>query len=128
LNAVQTMLRRRNGQVVPSPIEVDALIDSGADISCVDPSVLVGLNPTVKTVIPTNVPAISGLGYSSQYIVDMTVLDPGGNPINNLSFRDSTLTEINLNTIGIHALIGRDILSRCVFTFNGPTNTFSLNY
>ena len=122
------MQRRRQGQVVPSPIEVDALIDSGADISCVDPSVLRGLNPTVKTVIPTNVPAISGLGYSSQYIVDLTILDPGGTLSNNLSIRDITLTEIDLNTIAIQALIGRDILSRCVFTFDGPANSFSLGY
>ncbi len=29
---------------------------------------------------------------------------------------------------GFHALIGRDILSRCLFAYNGATGTFTLAY
>jgi hypothetical protein len=29
---------------------------------------------------------------------------------------------------GIHVLIGRDILARCLFAYNGTTHTFTLAY
>jgi hypothetical protein len=29
---------------------------------------------------------------------------------------------------GFHALIGRDILARCLFTYNGDTGLFTLAY
>jgi hypothetical protein len=29
---------------------------------------------------------------------------------------------------GIHALIGRDVLSHCLLTYNGTTNLFTLTY
>jgi hypothetical protein len=31
-----------------------------------------------------------------------------------------------LSGLGVQALIGRDVLSRCVFIFNGPDERFTL--
>ena len=44
--------------------------------------------------------------------------------IKNLPVVESDL----LSSQGFHALIGRDILEKCVFVYNGSTNTYTLAF
>jgi hypothetical protein len=128
LTAVEILKRRRLGQVLPAAVELDALIDPGAEVSCVDPAAIRSLSPPAATVIPTNAPSVSGLGFSAERAVALRILDPQQTQGNNIDFPDTTLTELNLNTVSLQALIGRDLLSHCVFVFDGPAHTFSLTY
>jgi hypothetical protein len=128
LTAVEILKRRRLRQVLPAPIDLDALIDPGAEVSCVDPAAIRSLSPPAATVIPTNAPSVSGLGFSVQRAVALTILDPQQTPGNNIFFPDTSLTELILNTVSLQALIGRDLLTYCVFVFDGPANTFTLTY
>jgi hypothetical protein len=124
LTAVDVLQWRRSGRVVPAPIEFDALIDPGAEVSCVDSAAIRRLYPPTTTVIPTNAPSNSGLSFSPQYSVALTILDPQQVQGNNIVFPNATLTELNLNTVSLQSLIGRDLLAHCVFTYNGPPTHF----
>jgi hypothetical protein len=128
LTAVEILKRRRLGQILPAPVELDALIDPGAEVSCVDPAGIRLLRPPAATVIPTNAPSVSGITFSVQRSVTLTILDPHQVPGNNIFFPDAMLTELNLNAVSLQALIGRDLLAHCVFTFDGPANAFSLTH
>ena len=128
LTSVEVLKRRRVGQVLPAPVELHALIDPGAEVSCVDPSAIRPIGPPAKTVIPTNAPSVSGLSFSVQRSVALTILDPQQAPRNNIFFPDATLTELSLNTVSLQALIGRELLAHGVFVFDGPAGQFTLTY
>lgn len=122
------MKRRATGRVVPGPVEVDALIDTGAEVTCVSTAVLQRLGPDVTTVIPTHSPALAGLVLSSQYKVDLVIFEPMAGATPFFSIADFSVTELDLSLASIDALLGRDFLSRFVFTYDGPADTFTLIY
>lgn len=93
-----------------------------------DPAVIRRLSPPASNVVPTHAPAVTGLGFSTQYDLDLTVLDPTGTSGNELALPAFTVTELDLTAAAIEALIGRDVLARCVLEYNGPANSFSLTY
>ena len=114
-------------QPVPPPQRIRALIDTGASGSCMDPVVLkaLGIQPTgvVPVITPTTgaTPAIC-----SQY--DVSIMIPAAK---SLPFQVPTtaVTEHEFFTAqGFHALIGRDILSRCILIYNGTLSLFTLGY
>ena len=113
---------------MPAPIVVDALIDSGSDLSCVDPAAIRPLDLVQSGLLPTNSPGLIGLALSSQYSVSFTILDPTSLGPKSLHLADWTITELDLSLLGPQALIGRDLLSRCIFNYDGPANTFTLTY
>jgi hypothetical protein len=120
--------RRMAKQPIPQPILLDAILDTGADLSCVDPAALRPFALPTSGLMPTYSPGLGGLALSSQYTVNFAILDPSGAAGTELILADWIVTELDLSLLGHQALIGRDVLSRCVFTFNGPANTFSLTY
>lgn len=110
----------QKGEKIPSPITGSALVDTGASISAVDNT------------------AVCNLGI--QQIGVTQVLTPGGKQQQYLyaallSFPEIPLTvEISavigssLKEQGIIALIGRDVLSKCILIYNGPEGFISLAY
>lgn len=127
-------LARRNAlvaanQAVPNPAQIRGLIDTGASGTCVDPSVLtiLGLSPTGSVTV--NTPSTGNQPHvADQY--DVSLLIPGALATH------APLTVPNLPVMcaelltaqGFHALIGRDILSRCLFSYNGAMGLFTLAY
>jgi hypothetical protein len=55
-------------------------------------------------------------------------LHPSGVPRQNLVFPDLNVLELPLNTIGYQAIIGRDVLARCLLLYNGPGQRFVMKY
>jgi hypothetical protein len=117
------------GQPIPQAIGVQALIDTGADGTCIDRSVLttLGLTPTGSVKVRT--PSTGAVPHEAdQY--DVGLLVPGATTqtpplmISNLAVLCAELFQPQ----GFHALIGRDILARCLFTYNGDTGLFTLAY
>ena len=116
------------GQAVPNPFQVRALIDTGASDTCVDPIALQPLNLTPTGDVSVITPSTGAIAATRpQYDVSLVILHPkqmghflrGTMPI--------ICTEL-FAAQGIHALIGRDILQDCLFTFDGATGLFSLAY
>src|SRR5436309_1642712 len=82
---VQTL--RSLGRAIPPPVAVRALIDPGAEVSCVDsqvvpPLLAVGVLPTRYVFV--NLPATGGLAPTPEYAVTLTIVHPSGNARANL--------------------------------------------
>jgi hypothetical protein len=113
---------------VPSPLEVLALLDTGAEVTCVDTSLVQQLSLPVGSPGFSNAPALQGLGISLFYHVSLTILHPSGQRQNHLLVRDLSALELQLGLLGYQVVIGRDVLSRGLFLYNGKNQRFSLKY
>lgn len=116
------------GQDVPPPQTIRALIDTGASISAVDPTVLraLGLTPTGEAEIHT--PSTGGTAMRvDTYDVQIAIL--AGRP-GDLHFISETVqvTSSALISQGFHALIGTDILRSCILYYNGADSLFTISY
>lgn len=116
------------GQTVPRPIEVRALIDTGAETSCVDKRAAARLGLPPLKITFTNAPAVTGLGFDVRVMAEMTVVHPSGNPGDDLVIDELEISELDLSAVGYDVLIGRDLLARCVLTYDGLSGTFTLAY
>ena len=121
--ARRTALAAEN-QPQPPPIQVRALIDTGASHTCVDPSVLHPLNLTPGST-HVNTPTTGGVGEMRD-LYDISFMVPNGK-LAPLVRRTMPVICTELFP-GIHVLIGRDILQDCLFTFDGRSSLFSLAY
>lgn len=96
-------------------------------MTAVDPSVpaTLGLSPTGSASITT--PSTGTTPHvADQYDVALIVPAPGSTP---LVFPTIPVMCVELlASQGFHALIGRDILSKCVLHYNGATNLFTLAF
>lgn len=116
----------RAGLDPPSPVQGRALLDTGASCSCVDPEVTEGLSLEPRGREDVLTPS-TGDAYHTTIQYDISIIIPPA------SSRDAPLVLEVLPVIhsrllqpqGIHALIGRDVLSRCILNYNG-TGYFSL--
>ena len=128
LIAPDLLTLRRRGQPIPQPIPLKALVDPGAEISCVSnqaltPLTQLGLKP--RRFVPLNMPALGGLTWGAEYAVSIVILNPG-NPRAGLHLRDHLVMEQDLQLLGYDALLGRDVLRHCLFVYNGPAQQFTL--
>ena len=111
----------------PSPVVGRALIDTGATDSCIDPAVTaeLGLEPRARTRVHT---ASTADEPHRVTLVDMSIflLPEQGDP---LALPAIPAMEIKiLQSQGIHALIGQDVLARCVLVHDGPQQRFTLSW
>jgi hypothetical protein len=114
---------------IPQPITVTALIDTGADVSCIDSDALGQLNlQQRRAFLLVNAPGLAGLPYQPAYFAALTVLHPSGQPSDNLVIRDILLASLPLHMPGCQLLFGRDALANCRFDFDGPAMAFALEY
>jgi hypothetical protein len=114
------------GQPVPPPIKIRGLIDTGASCTGIDPTILTQLGVVSTGPVPVHTPSTkSGAPHiAKQYDVSIILIHP------KLNWRFHTLPVIEAPLIhqGIHALIGRDILANCLFTYDGQGNAFCLAF
>jgi hypothetical protein len=110
---------------VPQPRQLRALIDSGADLCCLDPAIVKALALIWDSSLPTNMPAVTGLTFSSLYRAGVTILHPSGQ---HFVAPDMIVCELPLGVLGYDALIGRDILDLLRFTYDGPARAFALEW
>jgi predicted aspartyl protease len=115
-------------QAIPSPQFVRALIGTGASFTSVDPTILANLALTPTGTIDVVTPSTGqGVHTTETYDVDFAL---GATPqevilaVPNLRIAATELFIMQ----GFHVLIGRDVLSRCLFAYNGSTQTFTLAY
>lgn len=114
------------GQPVPQAIQIRALLDTGASCTAIDPTVLIALGLTPTGSVTVNSPTTGATPHTTdQYDVGFLIPVPTGAPLLN-----QTLPVIAANLLApqkFHSLIGRDILSQCVFVYNG-NGFFTLAY
>jgi hypothetical protein len=114
------------GRPVPNVIQIRGLLDTVASGTAIDPSVLatLGLTPTGTTTVNTPTTGANPQ-VVEQYDVGLLIPVPNGLPLFNQTL--PVIAAELLAAQGFHALIGRDILSQCVFVYNG-SGFFTLAY
>jgi hypothetical protein len=114
------------GQPVPNPVTVQALIDTGSNCLCVDPSVLnqLHLAPTGSGLVNTPTTGQQPAN-ANQYDVSIVIPStPGSAP---LTLHAVPALEADLLAVqGFHAIIGLNILRSCLMTYDGKAGLFSI--
>ena len=106
-----------------------ALIDTGANSSCIDPSVTSSLGLEPHGTVPAHTPSTGDHPHLANQ-TDLSIIVPpayrGDAPLvlGAVSALESRLLEHQ----NIHALIGRDVLARCTFLYEGAANRFVLSW
>jgi len=118
-----------SSSVPPAAVPIRALVDTGASGTCVDPSVLETLALTATGKVSVNTPSTGTQPHEAdQY--DISLVVPGADPTH-LPLSIGNLPVICAELLlpqGFHALIGRDVLSRCVFVYNSLVGLYTVCY
>jgi hypothetical protein len=110
------------------PVPARAVLDSGAEATCIDSSLVQTLGMPPKGFTLANLPTAGGLTVGTEYDISLTVLHPSGNARLHLVVSDLVVVELALGVLGYQALIGRDVLAICKFLYHGPRGRFRLSY
>lgn len=104
---------------IPNCIRGDALVDTGASITCVDLLLIksLGLQPISSGQV------LTPQGSAIQGIYPVKIVFAG----TSIAFNLNAVMGSDLSGQNIVALIGRDILSYCVIVYNGAFGNFSLS-
>lgn len=127
---------RQSGQAIPQPVDVDALLDPGAERTCIDPAVVarVGLPlyAFAFTAAPGTgqaaVPLFGNVGVNTSHTAGITILHPSGHASPSYAVPNLIVQALALRPLGFDALIGRDVLAGCVLVYDGPTGSVTLAY
>ena len=108
----------RDGIPIPSSISLNALVDTGATDTIISTGKIDGLGLN-----PIGAQPVIGVGhtrttYYSMYRVGLSLFG--------VEYNDTTVTVLPINIHQTDCLIGRDILERCVFLYDGPGGSFSI--
>jgi hypothetical protein len=92
---------------VPSPLHGRALLDTGAEVTCIDSVLLHRLGPPAGGTVLANVPAIGGFNASTLHDASFTIVHPSGNTRDSLVVPNLTVLELSLASLGYDALLGK---------------------
>jgi hypothetical protein len=103
------------------------LIDTGASVTCIDPSIIaqLELSPTTRATVHT--PSSGQGGHEcNMYDVSLAIfMDSGQLHLASLTI---PVAEAELSHQGVDALIGRDVLSKALLVYNGVAGEFSISF
>jgi hypothetical protein len=113
------------GQPVPDAQRMVALLDTGASISAVDPTLLAALGLTATGKADIHTPSTQGVTVPvDTYDVCIGVYAGRAGDAHFVS--DTIQVTASVLFGGIQALIGTDVLQKCILTYNGSDDCFTL--
>jgi hypothetical protein len=114
------------GQPVPQVIPIRALIDTGASCTGIDSTILKALGVPTTGTTPCHTPSTKDgqPDIKNQFDVGLMLV----HPLLTRTFFAVAVIESELRHQGIHAILGRDILAWCLFTYDGQTQNFCLGF
>jgi hypothetical protein len=127
-SALQAAGLRMALQPVPPAVDTRALLDTGAEVTCLDATLVHALGLPVAGFTLANLPVAGGTTIGTQHFASLTVVHPSGNPRQDLVVSDLLAVELSLRTLGYEVLIGRDVLAVCDFLYSGRRGRFRLGY
>ena len=95
------------------------MIDTGAGSTCFDQSA--AQKAQLMVVGRSNVSSAIGTGKVPVYSGQLDIADF-------ICVTAETALGVKLETPGLIALIGRDVLANCILVYNGPENSVSLSH
>ena len=103
-------------------------MDTGASFTCIQPEVMQALGLTPTGTVDMITPSTGQDVHTTEtYDVDFVILKTASDPPLMMSNLRVAACELYLRQ-GIHGLIGRDVLSRCILVYNGELNAFTLAF
>jgi hypothetical protein len=124
LSRANAQALRAAGKVVPQPVPLRALIDSGSDLtSIVDAAVA---SPGLLPLGPFAVNTANGTAIVNRYAVSFTLVAPGGNASRNLVRSNVPVLGLANAPIGFDMVIGMDVLDDCLLIKDGPARQVTL--
>jgi aspartyl protease len=113
---------------IPESRVIRALVDTGASFTAIEPSVLQLLELTPTGTMDIIAPSTGQNVHTTEtYDVDFVIYAGVGDPPLSMPNLRVAACALFLKQ-GIHALIGRDVLKRCILIYNGEHNIFSLAF
>lgn len=128
LSATQIQRLRAALRPIPQPVSARALLDTGAEMTAVDSSLVQPLGLPIRGSSMVNLPAHGGFNFSFLYDAAVTIVHPSGITSQDLAVSSTAILELPLALLGYQVVIGRDVLARCRLLYNGPRNRFRLAY
>lgn len=126
LSRANAQARRTAGQAVPQPVPLRALIDTGADMTSIADAAVAPLE--LLPVGPLMVNTANGQVIVNRYAVSLTILAPGGNAARNLVRQNQPVLGMANAPINFDAIIGMDLLSKCLLVVDGLADQFTLAF
>lgn len=114
------------GQPVPAPVLVVGLIDTGASGLAIDPTILQGLGLQQTGTTPLITPS-TGANPVDAPVYDVSVKIPQLPPAS-LDFDSVPAIQAVLLNQGFGALVGRDILNKCLIIYDGVAGYCSVAF
>ena len=114
-------------QPIPQARLIRGLVDTGASVTAIDPSVIQSLGIQPTGAIPLLTPS-TGSTPVQVNTYDVGIVIPLGMAGQNHVIGALQVFESSLTVQGIEALIGRDILSGSLLVYDGRANIFSLAF
>jgi hypothetical protein len=125
LTAQHVEALKRAGKPYAAPMTIRGLVDTGASSSCVDRNIVVGLGLAARGVVAIHTPS-SGDAYEERLQYDAClVLGEGQGDALVLTL---PVIESDFASQGFLALIGRDVLKSCRLIYDGPAETFTVEW
>jgi hypothetical protein len=116
---------KKAGRSFSPPLIVQGLLDTGASCSALDRRIIASLELEIRGTTAIHTPS-TGAGFETrnQYDVTLVLGESQSGPL------ELTLPviESDFASQGFFALIGRDVLRRCVFTYLGPADEYTLSF
>lgn len=122
LSPLQAAAARAAGFSPPPPELAQALIDTGARVTCIDSKIARALD--LRKTGTARMWTAGKTVTRTVYDIEVTLTSPR-------LFRVPSIIralDADLWTHGFHVLIGRDVLCHCRFSYDGPAGVFTLDY
>jgi hypothetical protein len=116
---------KKAGERYATPISILGILDTGASVSALDAQIIARMSLLDRGYAEIHTPS-TGLGIEYRGVYDASLVLGENEP----SPLTSTVEVIRCEfaSRGFYALIGRDILCRCILTYDGPANTYHLSW
>jgi hypothetical protein len=114
------------GSAFPRPLALRALIDTGTDVTAIDPRVVQQLGLALRATASTQ-PA-GGSVSVNLYEVSLSISGLRGAAGPMLVRPTLLVTELAVPLSNLHVLVGRDVLDECLFQLDGPGGQFLLAF
>lgn len=118
---------KRNGFSVPKRRVLRAQIDTGTTFTAVEGTILeaMEIRVTNKVLVANVSPTAEPIEFN---VCPVSIGIKGSDEDIELHVPELEVLACGFGNGDVQALIGRDVLRHCLFSYNGPTNGFSLAY
>lgn len=114
------------GQPIPAPVQIRALVDTGASCTTVDGAILSSLGVPITGTVPCHTPSTTSNQphIANQFDISLVLI----HPLLTRTWPALPVIQSQLSHQGIQGLVGRDVLAFCLLTYDGQQQCFCLGF